>query len=149
MLNRPEVVDPSTALLAGAQELAAVLTPCGFAFALISQGQGSGGPFAVGAFRRDSRQLELHFRSSLGLVSYQVGEWKLSHPDYVRAVRELHGGGRASYPGFTSGPIAAFIDLRKDLEEFGEVFLTGEDRGFMDLTEWVSTHPLPRGVNAS
>jgi len=143
------MANPSTALLAGAEELGAVLIPSGFAFALLTEGEGSGGSFAVASYQRGNRTLELHFRFSLGLVSYQVGEWALPHRDYVRAVRALHGGGEASYPGFASEPSGAFVGLRKDLEQFGEVFLKGEDRDFMSLHTWASTHPLPRGVNAS
>ncbi len=142
-------MDPQVALRSGAQELARALAPAGFAFAFIKEGEGSGGPFAVGEFRKENRRVEFHFRQSLGLVSYQVGEWTLSHSEYVRAVRELHGGGEAFYPGFSSDPLAGFVDLRQDLERFGDVFLNREDSEFIALAKWAALNPQRRGIEAS
>lgn len=143
------MIDPGTALKSGALELERALAPAGFVFTVVREGQGSGGPFAIGQFHRDDRRLELHFRESLGLVSYQVGDRSLAHGEYVRAVRELRGGGEASYPGFSSDPLAAFVDLRRDLELFGDVFLKGEPTDFMALAKWAAANPPARGVGAS
>jgi hypothetical protein len=52
----------------GAAILAPVLEPHGFRFVLETEGRGSGGHFAAGAFVRGDRRLELHYRHALGLV---------------------------------------------------------------------------------
>src|SRR5208283_2251673 len=59
----------------------------------------------VAGFRlfRVDRSLELHFRHSLGLVTYRVGRISLAHEDYMWAVV----GQRSAthYPGFSTDPL--------------------------------------------
>src|ERR1700733_2642043 len=43
----------------------------GFVFGPTTAGDGSGGSFARGEFRGGNRRLELHYRYSLGLVTYR------------------------------------------------------------------------------
>ena len=82
---------PQDLLDRGAAELAEVLAPAGFVFARTDDDSSSGGPFAIGEFRRDDRRLELHVRHALGLVRYHFGELSLSHEELVRGVRGLNG----------------------------------------------------------
>ena len=72
----------------------------------------------------------MHFRQSLGLVTYHLGETSLSHEDYMWAVS----GRRWSteYPGFSIDPLDGFRHLRADLEKHGSSFLTGSDQDFLD-----------------
>jgi len=75
-----------------------LLDPHNFSLGPIRSGAGSGGSFASCEFVRVNRRLRLHFRYSLGLVEYQVGEVRIPHEDYMWAVR---GERRATnYPGF-------------------------------------------------
>jgi hypothetical protein len=141
---------PSEALVAGARDMQQVFAPHGFAFALINEGRGSGGAYASGEYRRGNRRLELHYRNSLGLVAYHVGEVSLAHADYVRAVSALTGASALpSYPGFsTDNPLVAFSHLCHDLELFGSIFLHGSDQEFASLRLWVNEHPRPKGIAA-
>ena len=142
-------MDPLGELERGACELAVTLGPAGFAFVLLDSGRSSGGTFASGEFRRKDRRLEVHFRWSLGLVSYHVGADSLAHEDYVRAVQSIHGiQGVPEYPGFSDDPQAGFRGLRIDLERFGRVFISGTVDEFGRLREWVDGHPKPTGFAA-
>lgn len=109
-------------LTKGALLLEPALKPHGFSFLFRQEGQGSGGHFATGEFIRGDRRLELHFRYSLGLVAYHVGEACVSHSGYMDelGVRE-----RAAYPGFSNEPLDGFRHLADDIERFGEDFLRG------------------------
>jgi hypothetical protein len=109
------------ALLDGAKILDRVLLPKGFRFHFREEGRSSGGNFAWGEFVREDRQLELHFRYSLGLVRYHVGEQSASHESYMR---ELGVWDQCRYPGFSEHPAAAFHDLAHDLG-FADDFLSG------------------------
>jgi hypothetical protein len=117
-------MDPGDRLNAGVEILSPVLTPHGFAYAPLGTGQGSGGTFASGEFRReragDVRRLELHFRHGLGLVIYAVNDATLSHVDYMRAL-----GAKAEYPGFPRDPLDGFRGLAHDLERHADDFLHG------------------------
>lgn len=133
-------------LRAGIRELDAVMVPHDFAFELGQEGRSSGGKFANGAYCRGNRRLELHFRWSLGLVTYHVGDVFLGHEDYVRALLGLSKvQGRNSYPGFSTDPLDGFRHLREDLERFGEVFLKGGDAEFRSLKDWIDVHPKGTG----
>ena len=101
-------MSPRDALTKGALQLEPTLKPHRFAFMFREEGQGSGGHFAVGDFIRGDRRLELHFRQSLGLVTYHVGGARVSHSRYMEelGVRE-----RAAYPGFSEEPLDGFRDL--------------------------------------
>jgi len=114
------VLDPKEALLDGAKILDTVLLPNGFQFQFQKEGKGSGGNFAWGEFVREDRRLELHFRQSLGLVRYHVGDQSASHESYMR---ELGAWEQCRYRGFSEIP-AAFHDLAHDLG-LAEDFLSG------------------------
>lgn len=107
----------------GANLLGEYLYPLGFHFEIISEGAGSGGAFVGGVFKRDTLKLEIHFRDSLGMVSYHLNENSVSHENYMSAlgVRE-----RCQYPGFSAEPLDAFRHLKHDLLKFGDDF-TGRD----------------------
>ena len=116
-------------LTAGVQILARLMEAHGFAFVPVRSGPGSGGWSASGEFRRGTgaglRRLELHYRHSLGLVTYHVGEASLSHTDYMRALKANN-----QYPGYSHDPLAAFRHLSHDLEHYATDFLSGNDDGF-------------------
>jgi hypothetical protein len=138
-------MNPEEMLREGVMLLEPVLGPAGLRFVLGSTGRGSGGAFASGAFIKEDRKLELHFRHSLGLVAYHVGAATLPHEEFVRAVRQ--GTERGRYPGVSSDPLQAFRDLRADLEDYGQVFLQGPAEDFLDLEAWVRANPLPQGFH--
>ena len=138
---------PQDLLDRGAAELAEVLAPAGFVFARTDDDSSSGGPFAIGEFRRDDRRLELHVRHALGLVRYHFGELSLSHEELVRGVRGLNGiSEEAQYPGFSNDPGAGFRHLRVDINRFGDVFLTGGKKSFRALMKWLEKHPRKTGL---
>lgn len=106
------MIPPKDALLEGAKILDPVLLPKGFRFQLRREGKGSGGNFAWGEFVHEDRRLELHFRQSLGLVRYHVGDQSASHESYMR---QLGVWDQCRYPGFSNDPAVAFHDLAHDL----------------------------------
>jgi hypothetical protein len=112
---------PSKAILGGARILEPMLLPNGFEFHFRGSGRSSGGEFARGEFVRDDRRLEFHFRYSLGLVRYHVGNKSASHESYMRGLGVWD---RCKYPGFSDDPTDAFHDLVHDLR-FAEDFLAG------------------------
>jgi len=138
-------VNPEEVLREGVKLLEPVLGPAGFRFMLGSTGRGSGGAFASGAFVKGDRKLELHFRDSLGLVSYHIGTATLTHEEFVRAVHR--GTGKGRYPGVSSDPLQAFHDLREDIEGSGRAFLQGPAEDFEALVAWVRANPLPEGFH--
>ena len=117
---------PRQLLEEGAKLLEPLMKRHGFSFGLTEDGQGSGGRYAIGVYSRDERKLELHFRTSLGVVTYRDGDDIVSHAGYMShlAVKE------ASYPGFSDDPLDGFRHLLFDLERFGDDFLAG-DAGLM------------------
>jgi hypothetical protein len=131
----------------GVAQLAEVLGPAGFQFVETEEDVGSGGAYASGEFRRGDRRLELHFRSSLGLVRYHFGEESLSHQELVRGVRALERiSEEGEYPGFSDDPMAGFHHLRHDLDRFGGVFLHGGAKAFRALKKWLDKHPKKSGL---
>lgn len=102
--------DPVEIMTAGSVILGQVLSPAGFTFQLTGQGHGSGGAFATGRFTKGSQYLEVHFRHSLGLVSYGWGDAVLCHTDYLRGL-----GARRAYPGYSTDPLDGFRHLAADL----------------------------------
>jgi hypothetical protein len=106
------VLHPKEELLDGAKILDPVLLPHGFRFQFREEGRGFGGNFSRGEFVREDRRLELHFRQSLGLMRYHVGNQSASHEWYMR---ELGVWDQCRYPGFSEDPAAAFHDLAHDL----------------------------------
>jgi hypothetical protein len=136
-------VNPEQMLQAGAAILGETLARHGFRFVLGEIGSGSGGNFASGAFVNGQRTLELHFRHTLGLVTYHVGRASLGHEDYMRAA----GAGQdRRYPGFAEDPLQGFRDLQYDLEHHGRAFVSGSDAEFDECVRWVAAHPLPSGL---
>jgi len=116
-------------LESGSDVLKPLLLRHGFAYRALDSGNSSGGQFACAEFRRETRRLEFHFRSSLGMVTYQLKSRSMSHGEYMRSV--LVRSNASHYPGFSSNPLDAFRDLRLDLEEYGADFLEGTDEGLL------------------
>jgi hypothetical protein len=104
------------------------MKPNGFKFVEGPAGGSSGGNFASGEYVRDDRRLELHFRHSLGLVTYHIGELSLKHESYMRAL--LGRTGENKYPGFSDNPLDAFRGLSFDLEHYYSDFLSGSGEEF-------------------
>lgn len=110
---------PEQELRDGVKILSPYLEPLGFKFQLKETGKGSGGHFAYGHFYNNgglfskTRKIELHFRWSLGLVSYFVGDLALSHQDYVDLLSKH---GQNKYPNFSDNPQDAFHCLLWDLQ---------------------------------
>lgn len=115
-------------LRAGCSILDEVMKPHGFAFVERSSGQSSGGNYASGEYVNGDRRLEIHFRHSLGLVTYHVGSSSLTHRDYMRALLGEDGGNQ--YPGFSDEPLDGFRHLKYDLSHFCEDFLSGSGEEF-------------------
>lgn len=132
-MNISTVKDRPEVLQSGADILAPILVPHGFRFALVASGGSSGGAFAHGEFTRDDRRLELHFRSSLGLVVYHIGSLSLAHDDYLRALLGRSRGGH--YPGTSEKPLAEFEALRQDLIEHCSDFVSGARERFCQCVE--------------
>jgi hypothetical protein len=121
------VRDRRAQLLAAVQVVKPILEPHGFAFAVESEGQGSGGHFASGSFRTRDRRLELHFRDHLGLVTYHIGDDSLDHETYMRLLKVY---GRNLYPGFPENPLDSFKHLASDLQNYCADFLSGDGKQF-------------------
>jgi hypothetical protein len=124
----PTAKDRQEVLEQGEKILAPALVPHGFKFSVVTAGRGSGGAFAHGEFVRGNRKLELHFRYSLGLVTYHIGELSLAHTDYMRAL--LGQSGISHYPCFSDEPLAGFETLYQDLIEHCSDFLSGDGNQF-------------------
>lgn len=137
---------PSVVLECGQEILEPVLQPHGFAFAARAQGKSSGGEFASGAFVRGDRRLELHFRHSLGMVTYHVGLTSVAHEHLMRAILGSAGGNE--YPGYSTNPLDGFRHLRHDLQRYGAVFLSGTDAEFTELVGRAATLAEVRGFRA-
>jgi hypothetical protein len=115
-------------LQAGVAVLNPLMRSHGFVYSSTSEGVGSGGSFASGEFRRGDRKLELHFRHSLGLVTYHLGPGALSHEEYMWSV--LGKRWASHYPGFSNDPVDGFRHLLLDLDQYGADFLRGSDADF-------------------
>lgn len=114
-----------------------VLEPHGFGFEIVAEGKSSGGPVAVGEYRRGDRSVELHVRWALGIVRYRIGDIALDHRDYVACL-----GGVAAYPGFSDGPLDSFRHLAADLRAVCSAFVTGaDDDNFRRCAERVQADP--------
>ncbi len=74
------------------------------------------------------RRLEIHYRFSLGLVTYHYGQKSMEHALYMRVLLGENGGNR--YPGFSDDPFAAFHGLAYDLDHFASAFLNGDFKEF-------------------
>lgn len=89
-------------LLAGRKFVDPIMTANGFAWETLWAGQSSGGLSDSGRYVKGDRNLELHFRGSLGLVTYHIGTASLSHEQYMRHVAPRDA---AQYPGFSEEPL--------------------------------------------
>ena len=114
---------PKEAIEKGCAILGPVLVPHGFTCVLGASGASSGGSFAQATYARGDRKLELHFRHSLGLVTYHVGQLSLAHEAYMEAL--LGQRGASHYPGFSDDPLDGFRHLRQDLEAYCGDFIEG------------------------
>ena len=121
---------PVETLAEGCKILDSILVPSGFRFISGQAGKSSGGHFASGAYVRNERRLELHYRYSLGLVSYHFRELTASHESVIRALGVY---GNHQYPGFSDAPLDAFVHLRNDLETFFQIFIAGSDEALSSL----------------
>lgn len=110
-------------LTEGRNAIDPVLTQYGFSFQQSSPGRGSGGEYAYGAYVNGNRKLEVHYRFSLGLVTYHFDKASLDHTSYMRVLLGDKGGNK--YPGFSDDPLAAFESLAYDLQHFATAFLEG------------------------
>ena len=122
----------------GAEILRPTLEPHGFAFRIERAERSSGGPFAQGAFISRQKRLELHYRWSLGLVSYHVGRRSLSHDDYMRSLRVKRD---AEYPGFSDEPLDAFRHLASDLVKFCQDFVRGDGAQIRRFADEIENNP--------
>ena len=130
-------------LINGVTKLKPILKPYGFKFVLESEGLSSGGHSSSVAFIAGVKRLELHFRYSLGLVSYQIGGIQIDHVDFIAAQ-----GGKGNYPGFSQNPIDAFRHLADDLRTYGEPFLMNETTKFEEIVEEFKANPPVKGFKA-
>jgi hypothetical protein len=117
-------------LKAGLEILDSFMQSLGFVYTQTSAGVGSGGSFAAEEFRRGDRRLELHFRYSLGLVTYHVGNLALSHEDYMWSTVGRRWA--TQYPGFSTDPLDGFRHLLADLQRYCSEFLSGSDTDFIE-----------------
>jgi hypothetical protein len=134
--------NPERIVEEGHRILDAVLLPHGFAYRKGLHGKHHAGDFARGEYVRGDRRIEIHFRHSLGLVTYYLGDLQLVHADYMRALLGAQGGNR--YPGFYDDPMEAFRELAFDLEHFCSDFLSGDGAEFKRCAQTV----LPSGLDA-
>jgi hypothetical protein len=120
-------------LCSGVEILDGFMRSHGFLYTPTTAGNSSGGLFAAGEFRRANRALELHYRDSLGLVTYRVGRLALSHEDYMWSV--LGQRWTSDYPGFSKESLDAFRHLLRDLKRNCADFLSGSDADFAQHVE--------------
>ena len=130
----------------GRAALDPILGAHGFTFKEGPAGTSSGGPYTSGIYENGNRSLEIHFRFSLGLVTYHFGERAADHESYMRSVLGNAGGNR--YPGFSDEPISGFENLAYDLENFARAFLKGDFQEFARCAdaaeEWKKTSGFAR-----
>jgi hypothetical protein len=114
-------------LLEGRKLIDPILEKNGFHWENGFSGKSSGGYFDSGKYIKCNRNLELHFRFTLGLITYRIGEICLTHEDYMRHVAEKN---KAKYPGFSSEPLDGFRNLAYDLLNYAQDFLHGDGNEF-------------------
>jgi len=108
-----------------------VMRQHGFFFKDGPAGRSSGGPCVSGTYVNGSRNLEIHFRSSLRLVTYHFRWASLDQESYMHALLGTNGGNK--YPGFSEDPLDAFKGLAFDLENLATAFLNGNFEEFSRL----------------
>jgi hypothetical protein len=136
------------AMSRGVPVLLEVLAPHGFVWVPGKKGIGSGGYFVSGAFVCGDRELEIHYRYNLGGVTYRIGNHKIDHEAYMRAV--LPQGTTSSYPGFSEeGSIGAFHHLASDLRDYCGTFLSGQLDDFRRETASAANAGRTRGYRSA
>src|SRR4029077_5595125 len=137
--------DVTATLDAGAKIIGAIIAPYGFLWTAGPTHRGHPGDSDSGNFTRGDRPLELHYRWSLSIVPYHLGDLALSHISYMR-----HSGHKsdARYPGFSSDPLDAFRDLAYDLTHFSTDFLSGSGESFRDAVIAARESPQVSGFKA-
>lgn len=121
-------IDPVEILKKGCEILDPILVKHNFEFKHSGLGKGSGGYYSSATYKCGSRMLELHFRYSLGLVTYHFGSLRVEHSAYMRALLGNEGGNK--YPGFSDDPLQGFHFLAHDLQAFTTAFLDGNESEF-------------------
>lgn len=116
-------MNPTEILKAGCEALERSLSLHGFVYCDAGAGQSCGGDFASGNYIRGDRKLELHFRGTLGLITYHIGSYSVTHESYMREILGDRGGNQ--YPGFSENPLDGFHHLAADLDNYGQDFLSG------------------------
>jgi len=116
----------------------------GFSFEDGPAGPSSGGPYSSGAYVNGNRKLEIHFRHSLGSVTYRFGKKSLDHEFYMYALLGANGGNR--YPGFSGDPLDPFRRLAFDLENFASGFLNGNFEEFAHCVIAAEERKKIRGI---
>jgi hypothetical protein len=125
-------MNPKEILEKGRKYIDSIMESNGFQWESGLSGRGSGGQFDRGQYIKDDRKLDLHFRYSLGLVKYHIGNISLSHEDYMSYVA---GKGNSKYPGFSSDPYDGFRHLADDLKNYAKDFLSGTGEEFIKAKE--------------
>jgi hypothetical protein len=138
-------MDPREILRSGLEILEPILVPRGFVFRETGSGKSSGGDYARGRYEKKDRFIEIHFRHSLGLVTYQLGTLVISHEAYMRSLLGSRGGNK--YPGFSDDPLDGFRDLAFDLETFSIDFLTGPGEEFARCVKISQEHEKRTGFS--
>jgi hypothetical protein len=134
----------------GSEILKPLMINNGFQFNIDGKGQSSGGNFAFGSWTKKERKLEYHFRYSLGLVKYSLGEKSVEHEFFLWALTGQKR--KAKYPGSSEDPLDGFRRLLDDLNQFCTVFLSGPDKELQKALQkaeqlkeyWESLSPFKR-----
>ena len=126
-------MNPVDLLQEGRSKLDPILIAHGFSFKDGGSGKGSGGYFARGTYVNGERELEIHFRYSLGLVTYHFGQLAIDHESYMRSLLGTSGGNK--YPGFSEIPLDGFSDLAFDLQSYCGAFLNANRKEFERCVE--------------
>ena len=124
---------PSEVMESGRKILERVLGPHGWRFVPGPSGASSGGQYAQADVIRGDRRLELHFRHSLGLVTYHLGSASVSHEAYMEVLLGCRGASR--YPGFSDDPLDGFRGLAADLQQHAMDFVAGPGEHFQRCVE--------------
>jgi hypothetical protein len=138
------VTEPREILRLGCEVLDPIPHVHGVSFEYGGEGLSSGGPYAFGSYVNSDRRLEIHFRHSLGLVTYHFGKASLDHEAYMRALLGDAGGNR--YPGFSDNLLDAFGDLAADLQSFAGAHLNNDAEEFMRCVAKAEEWKKPSGL---
>ena len=121
-------IDPVEILRQGCRILTPIFSEHHFELKQSGLGKGSGGHYSSAIYKCGPRALEMHFRHSLGLVTYHFGSMSMEHSAYMRALLGKKGGNK--YPTFSDDPLEAFHCLAHDLQKYATAFLDGDEGEF-------------------